>query len=117
MLSYLLFIAAIIGTLFFPNIIIVHDNSAPIRLGTICDLYIIISIAFFIYRRRELPFFGKLWNLISLFFTVLLAVLLGGYIREQWKKKDNTALFFGLLLPFLWFVNTKSQNKKALNRK
>jgi peptidoglycan biosynthesis protein MviN/MurJ (putative lipid II flippase) len=64
-----------------------------------------------------MPLFGKLWQIISLFFTVLLAVLLGGYIKEQWKKKDNTALFFGILIPFLWFMNSKSENKKVLNRK
>jgi hypothetical protein len=115
MLSYLFFIAALIGSLFFPNIIVDHDNSAPLTLGTICDLYIIISIIIFIYRRREIPFYDKLWQLISLFLTILFAILLGGYIKEQIKKKDYSSAIFGLMIPLLWFINKSEKTKKTIN--
>jgi hypothetical protein len=119
MLSYLLFIAAIISSLFFPNVIVDDSSpsSGPITLGTICNLYMIIAIIIFIYRRRETPFYGKLWQLISLFFTILFATLLGGYIKEQIKKKDYSAAFFGLMIPFLWFINKTEKSKKPIRKK
>ena len=118
MLSYIIFVAAIIGSLFFPNVIIDHSSTSPglMTLGTICNLYMIITVTIYIYRRREIPFYGKLWLLISLFLTILFATLLGGYIKEQIKKKDYSAAFFGLMIPFLWLINKSEKTKKPIRK-
>jgi hypothetical protein len=90
MLPIILFIAALIGVLFFPNVILIHVRigSESITVNTVCVWYFFIAFLVFVYRRREIPFYGKLWQMISLFFTILFATLLAGYIKEKIKKKD-----------------------------
>ena len=118
MLKNILMIAALIGACFFPKVELVAGGigTDPIRLGGICQLYIFFSILYFIYKRRDIPFYGKLWTGISLFFTILFATLLGGYIKEKWKQKEYGSAFLAFMIPFLWFINKLEKSEKQLNK-
>jgi hypothetical protein len=118
MLKTILMIAALIGLCFFPKVELVaaEIGTDPIRLGTICQMYLFFSMLYFIYKRKHIPFYGKLWNGISLFFMVLFATLLGGYIKEKWKQKEYGSTFLALIIPFLWFMNKLEKSEKKLNK-
>lgn len=118
MLSIILFITAIIGALFFPKVILIQGGigTESITVETVCGWYVFIAFLIFVYRRKETPFYGKLWQFISLFFMVLFGSLLGGFIKEQVKKKDYSAAFFGLMIPFLWFINKSAKSKKSIRK-
>ncbi|MEX0595774.1 MAG: hypothetical protein WD512_04670 [Candidatus Paceibacterota bacterium] len=118
MLKRILLTAALIGACFFPKVVLVAGDigTDPIRLGAICHLYIFFSILYFIYKRRDIPFYGKLWTGISIFFAVLFATLLGGYIKEKWKQKEYGSALFAFMVPLLWFINKIEKSEKQLNK-
>jgi hypothetical protein len=118
MLKSALMIAALIGISFFPKVELVAAGigTSPITVGSVSGLYIFFAILYFIYKRRDTPGYGKLWNGISLFFMVLFATLLGGYIKEKWKQKEYGSAFFASMIPFLWFIDKNEKTKKQLNK-
>jgi hypothetical protein len=118
MLKKILLIAALIGALFFPKVQLLAGSigADPIRLGGICHLYIFFSILYFIYQRRDIPVYGKLWTGISMFFAILFATLLGGYIKEKWKQKEYGSAILAFMIPFLWFINKIEKTEKQLNK-
>lgn len=118
MVKRILLAVALIGLCFFPKVELVAGGigTDPIRLGTVCQMYLFFSILYFIYKRKHIPFYGTLWNGISLFFTILFATLLGGYIKEKWKQKEYGSAFMAFMIPFLWFVNKLEKSEKQLNK-
>lgn len=118
MLNRLLLIAAIICACFFSKVELVPADigTDPIRLGTLCYLYLFSSILYFIYKRRGVPVYGKIWEGVTLFFTLLLATLLGGYIKEKWKQKEYGTAFLAFILPILWLINKIEKSEKQLNK-
>ena len=118
MLKKVLLIAALIGACFLPKVEFVAGGigTDPIKLGTICQMYLFFATLYFIYKRRHIPFYGKIWKGISVFFMVLFATLLGGYIKEKWKQKEYGSAFFAFMIPFLWFINKIEKTEKQLNK-
>jgi len=119
MLKTILTIAALIGVGFFPNTILVSGGigTDPLKIGTICQLYLFFVILHYIRKRRNIPIYGKLWNGISLFFTILFATLLGGYVKEKWKQKDYSSALLALIVPLFWFIDKIEKSSKQLNNK
>ena len=118
MLKKILTIAALIGACFFPKVQLIAAGigTNPVTLGGVCQLYLFFALLYFIYQRKHLPFYGKLWTGISLFFTILFATLLGGYIKEKWKQKEYGSAFLAFMIPFLWFINKLDKHEKQLNK-
>lgn len=118
MLKIALMIAALIGVYFFPKVELVAAGigTESIRLGEVCQIILFFTLIYFIYKRRHLPFYGILWTGISLFFTILFATLLGGYIKEKWKQKEYGSAFLAFMAPFLWFVNKIEKSEKQLKK-
>lgn len=118
MLKTALMIAALIGICFFPigELVAAGIGTAPIRLGEVCQMILFFSLLYFIYKRRHLPFYGILWTGISLFFTILFATLLGGYIKEKWKQKEYGSAFLAFMAPFLWFIDNIEKSEKQLKK-
>ena len=118
MLKTALMIAALIGACFFPKVELVSAGigTNPITLGSVCQIYIFFGILYFIYKRRDTPMYGKLWTGISLFFTILFATLLGGYIKEKWKQKEYGSAILAFMIPFLWFINKIEKSQNQLNK-
>ena len=118
MLKNILTIVAIIGACFFPKVQLIAAGigTNPVTLGGICQLYLFFALLYFIYKRKHLPFYGSLWTGISLFFTILFATLLGGYIKEKWKQKEYGSAILALLVPFIWIMNKLEKHEKQLNK-
>ena len=118
MLKTALMIAALIGVCFFPKVELVAAGIGTdlITLGSVSQIYIFFALLYFIYKRRDTPVYGKLWSGISIFFMVLFATLLGGYIKEKWKQKEYGSAFFAFMIPFLWFIDKNEKTKKQLNK-
>lgn len=118
MLKNILTISAFIGAFFFPKVQLIAAGigTYPVTLGGICQFYLFFALLYFIYKRKHLHFYGKLWTGISLFFTILFATLLGGYIKEKWKQKEYDSAILALLVPFLWIMNKLEKREKQLNK-
>ena len=118
MLKTALMIVALIGFYFFPKVELVAAGigTNPITVGSVSGIYIFFAILYFIYKRRDTPVYGKLWEIISMFFMVLFATLLGGYIKEKWRQKEYGSAFFAFMIPFLWFIDKNEKTKKQFNK-
>lgn len=66
-------------------------GSDPITLGTLCFLYIVIGGWWWLRKHQDNPIIGPIYNLVNMFFMVLFAILMLGFIKKEikeWWNKD-----------------------------
>jgi hypothetical protein len=116
MRKFILPVVAFVGLCSFPNASIFPASigSSKFTVGDFCSLYFVFAAMYFIYKRKHIPKYGKIWDIISMFFTVVFARLLGGYISEKWKQKDYASAFFAFTIPLLWFIDKKEKKSTSI---
>jgi hypothetical protein len=83
------YIIAIFGLIFYPDIILDQGGvgAEPLTLGYACGFYLFVGGILFLRHYRDNPIIGPIYNVVKLFFIVLFATLMYGFIKQKFKEE------------------------------
>jgi len=92
---YITYITAIFLAIFCPEYIVDKGSgyNEPLTLGTLCLLYIVVGGVWWMRKYRHHPVIGPIYYVVKMFFIVLFATLMYGFVKE--KMKDEVRDWIG----------------------
>ena len=90
---YITYAIAILLAVFCPDYVVDPGSGTtePLTLGTFCGLYLVIAGVWWLRKNQNHPIIGPIYYIVKMFFIVLFATLMAGYIKKEvkeWWKKD-----------------------------